>query len=202
VGRDKSLFRIKILIIISTAVGLAVPFYLVPNVMGDSFIKSSPGITYLTTYSDCYLGPCGRTFHILRDKQTLTVAGIEFYVQVSNSYFLPVTISYKGPDILLMIYNRSIENPADRRFDTKLVWKTTGSSGLGDDDNTRFTGYAEFAEHVTSVPPSGLRLGGGADLTWDGTIAQTGAPAGPGPYFVYMQVFGRLAPAIVVRVTS
>ena len=187
--------------ILAIAFSLLIPFYLVPNIIGDSFIHTSIGITYLSTYSNCFEGPCGLIFRVVNQGHPLNVTGVQFSITVANSYFMPVVVSYTGSDSAIFVYNSTVPQPGDAKLGNLLVWKATGAYG-SEEDNTRFTGASELAEHVTSVPAGNLNLPNDG-LTWNGTdIRATGTVAKPGFYYVYAVAFGKFAPYLLVEITT
>lgn len=185
-------------LIAALLLSLAIPLYVVPNAMGDSFVKTHLSAEYLPVSSVVDVP----TFKVQGEGNTiLSVGGVGFLVNVTNSYFVPVIISY-GPDqLVIYVYNQRVDHPGDQSLNTKLVWNATGAADTGEEDNTRVTSQEDLTQHVLSVPPSGISYVF-ADQTsaWNGTDYRTATMAAPGDYYVYALAFGRMTGPIIVRV--
>ena len=194
--------RVKAIILVTVAVGLAIPLYVVPNLMADSFARARIEVIYLTIQPDVQYD-VSRTFRVLsNDNATVNVAGVAFSVRISNSYFLPVTVSYRAPELALFIYAEEVERPGDAVSMTKLVWRTTASASISDEDNVRFTSEEELVEHVVSIPPAGLQFDfANEETTWNG-IDTKGIPVNPGRYYVYAIAFGRFTLPVTVTILA
>ncbi len=192
--------RLKLVLLLSIALGLAIPLYVVPNAMGDLFVQSRLSLTYLSVE----VPVPDPTFRVLRgDGTVVDVTGIAFSVHVDNSYFLPVVIGYRAPELLLLVYSEKVDNPGDDSANPKLVWRATGSADVSDEDNVRFTSTEELTEHAVSVPPQGLRFEFADDsTTWNGVDTWTSRLASPGVYYVYSIAFGRLTPYTTVNIVG
>jgi len=174
----------------------------VPNMMGDSFVRASLVVSYLSTYSNSFEGAGGVTFRVSSHGNPLNVSGVQFSIHVSNSYFMPVALSYTGPDSSIFVYNATVLFPGDARFHGNLVWEATGAYG-GEEDNTRYTSASDLAEHVTSIPAGSLTLPN-SDMTWNGTDTRSlrSPIVMPGFYYVYAMAFGKSTAYTLLQVTG
>jgi len=191
--------HLKALIVVGVILGLALPLYLVPNALGNSFIRSNLRVSYLYVATPGL--PVGeRIFKVMAEDGTaLNVTGIAFTILVSNSYFIPITINYRAPELVLFIYSESVGEPGGALYNDRLVWRTTGSADVGDEDNVRFTSEEELAEHVISIPPAGLRYEFADEATtWNGTDIRTGGLASTGTYYIYALAFNKLAQSVII----
>ena len=191
--------RTKLIIILSAALGLALPFYVVPNAIGNSFTSSSLKLVYLSTTAPVN----APTFKVLNENTAENVTGVTFSIIVSNSYFLPVVVSYQGHELVVFIYNSTVDRAGDAIFANKLVWRTTASADLADEDNVRFPNSEELVLHAVSIPPSGMQFDlADEETAWNGTDTRVHSIVGPGDYYVYALALGRLSPPVLVRIIS
>ncbi len=166
--------------------------------MGGSFIRASLKVVYLTVTA-----PTGSvTFHVSgKDNTVLNVTGLAFSIKVSNSYFLPVLVNYRGPDLVVLVYNRTVSSPGDVASNSSVKWQVSASADIGDEDNVRFPAAQDFVEHVVSVPPVGVTFNFGDDNTvWNGIDIHTGRIVTPGTYYAYAIAFGRATPPVLLTV--
>lgn len=194
--------HVRIVALIVVAISLSVPLYFVPNMMGDSFVRASLDASFLSTYSNSFEGGGGLIFRVLSHGNSLNVSGVQFSIHVSNSYFMPVVLSYTGPDSTIFVYNSTVPLPGDAKFQGNLVWEATGAYG-GEEDNTRYVSASDLAEHVTSIPTGSLILPN-SDMTWNGTDTRSfGSPiVTPGFYYVYAMAFGKSTAYTLLQVTA
>jgi len=192
--------RLRVIILVVLAVGLAIPIYVVPNTMSDLFVRRSLGLTYLSVE----VPVPDPVFAVLaKDGTVVNVTGIAFSVHVDNSYFLPVVISYRSPELVLLIYSVEVENPGEESAYGQLVWTASASADVSDEDNVRFTSTDELVEHVISVPTQGLRFEFADDsTTWNGVDSRTTRQAAPGIYYVYSIAFGRPTPHATINIVE
>ena len=191
--------RIRLTIIISLTLGLALPFYVIPNAMGSSFASSRVQVLDYLTDS---VGGMGPTFRVLDNGIIIeNITAITFSIFILNSYFLPVVVNYRGYELALYIYNSNVDKPGDLSYTNKLVWKVTASADLSDEDNVRFPNSEELADHAVSVPPSGMRFNlADEETAWNGTDTAAGKTVAPGDYFAYAIALGRISSAALITI--
>lgn len=121
--------RWKIPVVVSVAsviMASLVVGYMIPQVFGANFVSCSFEL-YGTANPFGHWGwvviwPDGRTVR-------LGCVGVRYYW--NNSYFMPVQLHYNGFDFVMLVYNRTVNNPTDvianREF---LVWGAFFASGF------------------------------------------------------------------------
>lgn len=206
-------FKILITVISATMMALLISLLvIVPLAFGNRFISPSHKLHY-------YVGDRIEVVYI--NGSVVRVGMIAFMVSVTNSYFRPVYVHYNGFETVLLIYNRTVDEPADvvgnKDF---LVWGAFSSERLQPgypvfpfDKNigtqTAYEYYVarkDLSNFTMEIPVAGV---GGYFIgnpsitgrTWYGQNI-SGKPIPPDTYYIYCLAFGQVSKPTNLTVIS
>ena len=81
-------------------------FWYTPHVLGEQYLSVSYSPLTIT-------GPGRPNLHLVLDDTSINVTRLSLNINVTNSYFQPIYISYNGFDVVWLIYNQTVSNPSD-----------------------------------------------------------------------------------------
>lgn len=218
-SRKLSLATSMVTIIIVSLVSLLV---IVPVVFGEQFVS------FLFQPKPRYAGdwPKRNAMEIvLPDGRIIPISFMMLEVNVTNSYFVPVQVSYNGFDFVMLIYNRTVTDPEDivgnkdflvwGAFYTSYPIKGWGMYGFDWWDTAlgNMTGYEYYATHKDfSNYTKTIRVGTYRQLIfylsewfpisyWYGQDLH-GLPVSPGTYYIYCIAYGKVVEPFNLTVTS
>lgn len=182
-------------------------FAIIPYAYGLNFTSFSYQLEYV-------LGPGRTTMEIVYENGSVgPVAWIGLKVSLANSYFVPVRITYNGFDYVMLIYNRTVDNPADITVNkNSLVWGVYYGSQLYPPSGSFYFG-GDFASYVArrGLSNYSVTIPVGTfpyqpvlyDFVTPVFNAQNlnGNLISPGVYHVYCMVFGQLLAPMNLTVT-
>ena len=202
--------KLKILIALISAIIIAVLISLlavVPLEFGNRYISPSLELIYYVR---------GESMEVVYiNGSVVRVGNIGFTASLTNSYFRPVYVHYNGFEVVLLIYNRSVTEPADivgnKDF---LVWGFFWSEDLPGwypiltfDKKTAYEYYVgrkDLSNFTMEIPVAGLSypIGSpGYSSSWYGQNL-SGKPIPPGTYYIYCIAFGRVSKPFNLTVVS
>jgi len=196
-------WKIPIIIVSAVIVTILISSLAVlPLAFGGRFISPSFELDY-------YVGDRMEVVYI--NGSVVRVRMISFMVSVTNSYFRPVWVHYNGFEIVLLIYNRTVTEPADVvRNKDFLVWgafwsepfqwiRTFDMNIIG--APTAYEYYVarkDLSNYTMEIPVAGLggyyigdpSIGGQG---WYGQNYISGGPVPPDTYYIYCIAFGQVS---------
>jgi len=217
--------KIPIAIASIVIVGMLLTLLLfVPLVFGEQFVSFSFEFGYISETS-AYHQPTMKVMYI--DGSVIEVVFIDVWVNVTNSYIVPVEVKYNGFEFVWLIYNQTVTDPEDVVSNKDfLVWgafRTTyyiGGSGwgmYGFDDWSEWlgnmTGYEyyiarkDLSNYTETFPVGTYRdyafyeVDGFPLAVWYGQNLY-GQPVAPGTYYNYFIAYGKICKPLNLTVTS
>jgi hypothetical protein len=196
-------------------------YYIVPSAYGDQFVSFSFELDYIA-------GPGNPAMEVSYiNGSVVPVIWIGLWVNVTNSYVVPVEVRYNGFEFVWLIYNQTVTDPEDvignKDF---LVWGTFRAAyGIGGwgwgiysfDDWSELlgntTGYEyyiarkDLSNYTETFPVGTYRdyaiyeLFGFPFAVWYGQNLH-GQPVSPGTYYNYFIAYGKVSQLINLTVTS
>jgi len=105
------------LVVLALSVSLITVLLIIPVVFGESFVSHSFELYYA-------VGPGHPDWKVVYvNGSTIGIVCLGIKVKGTNNYFLPVHIKYNGFAHVMLVYNRSVENPADVELNRDfLIW--------------------------------------------------------------------------------
>jgi hypothetical protein len=212
--KRKTLLAITIVLFVIVLSPVFYYFWYVPHVLGEQYLSVS--------WSPIFYGSPGRpNLHLVYEGMSINVTRLLIEINVTNSYFQPIYISYNGFDVVWLIYNQTVSDPSDVISNKNhLVWGAYFYRILftmsGDNQDFTGNGFQFYSDHrevmdiQVSIPSGGLQPHNYAifagDLEsgwWAGQYCfNTDLPVPLGTYFMYCIIFGVLCPAQNVTVIS
>jgi hypothetical protein len=216
----RRVFLAVICVVLIAVIGLPLffVFWYVPHSLGRQYISVSFS-------PDPLGGPGPNLLHVDYEGRAFNVTSVSIEINVTNSYFEPVYVSYNGFDVVWLVYNKTVSNPSDvisnRNF---LVWgayyylvyeaipdPNRGVHDFTGDDFEFYSSRRNSSNFQTVIPTGTLGYDYYSFLfapdiepgTWYGqyyTNANSFVP--PGTYFMYCIIYGVLCPPKNVTVTS
>lgn len=192
------------LVIVSTLSSLVYFFWYVPHVYGRRFVAVSFAPQF-------YTGPGTPHLHLNYQGAALDVMLISIELNITNSYFQPVYINYDGFDVVWLVYNRTVSDPADVVSNRhSLVWGAYDylghtsipdpARGVYDFSEDGFEFYAanrELSNFQIDIPTGNLIHSslfmppGSVPGSWSGQYwFNTTSLVPPGTYFMYCLIYG------------
>lgn len=211
------------LIIIASLILLLVwVYYIVPSAHGDQFVSVSFEVRYVLPW-----GNYGGSMEIVYvNGSIMRISHMELTVSVTNSYFVPVEVTYNGFDTVWLIYNQTVGDPADIVTNKELlVWGafegwylpisavTPYSAVLNNRTNPYLGNLSGYDYYVARKDLSNytktIRVGVSRYymfyepfmLTWYGQDLYD-RPVSPGTYYIYCVAYGKTSKPINLTVTS
>lgn len=203
-----------------------VPYYIVPSEHGDQFVSFSPKLVYVA-------GPGNPTIEVVYiNGSVVPVAWIGLHVNVTNSYFVPVEVSYNGFEFVWLIYNQTVTDPTDVVGNNDyLVWGAFyagyyvigavpmfgfyGDPGCWSNTTGYESAYDYYAAHkdqsnYTKTIAVGthqhlyvFESASTSPLTaWGGQNYKTHQPVSPGTYHIYVIAYGKVNAPINITVNA
>lgn len=201
-----------IIVSIAIIVSLISLLIIVPVVFGSQFVSVS-----FQFYK--VIGPGHPTLEIVDvNGDILQILYVGLIVNITNSYFFPVQVRYNGFDNVMLIYNRTVDRPADVVTNKDfLVWgafEGVFDTTLDDRINPNLGNRSGYYYYVARKDLSnytktigigtltypmfeeamGLPYWAGQDLN--------GHPILPGTYYIYCVAYGKVAGPLNLTVTS
>jgi hypothetical protein len=193
-----------------TALMLIALFAIIPYAYGLNFTSFSYKLYEI-------IGPGRTTMEIVYENGSIgPVAWIGLEVSLANSYFVPVRIAYNGFDYVMLIYNRTVDNPVDVTLNkNSLVWGAYYGGQLYPPSNELelyigggFAYYASrrnLSNYSETIPVGTFNY----SLILYNYVTPVfraenlnGNPISPGVYHVYCIAFGQLLAPMNLTVTS
>jgi hypothetical protein len=118
VGQYKNHCKWAIVVVASVTVLMLISLLvIIPYVYGLNFASFSPQLYYAS-------GPGTPTMEVIYvNGSVVPITWIGLRVNVTNTYLVPVHIAYNGFDYVMLVYNRTVDNPDDVMLNKKfLVW--------------------------------------------------------------------------------
>jgi hypothetical protein len=191
-----------------TALMLITLFTIIPYAYGLNFVSFSFQLEYAS-------GPGRPTMEIVYINGSIVpVAWIGLKVSEANTYFVPVHITHNGFDYVMLIYNRTVNNPDDITQNKNfLVWGAFYGGQLYPPSDALyyyhgFEYYASrrgLANYSETIPVGTFTY---SLILYDYVTPVfraenlNGNPISPGVYHVYCIAFGQLLEPMNLTVTS
>ena len=203
-----SIITVFLILVVFTSV-----YYIVPNTLGDRFVSFSVRLEYV----DAPLKPSMDIVYF--NGSIVPVTHIGLIVNITNGYFLPVKIRQNDFPFVILVYNKTVADPADvAKNKNSLIWGAfyskkhypaefddagywLGSSGY----NYYLTNKKYF--NTTYTIPSGTRthrlfIYSISAPVWGGKNWLTHDRALPGKYYVYCIIYGKVSLPMSVTIIS
>jgi hypothetical protein len=185
----------------------------IPLTFGDQFVSPSFEVLKFAGNRMDVVSVNGSVVHI---------SMASFMVSAVNNYFLPVYVHYNGFEVVILIYNRSIAEPADVVANKDFL---VGGVFLSDhlpgwypistfDDNigasTAYEYYIarkDLSNYTREIPVAGAGgfLIGDPSVDgagWYGQNSFSDKPVSPGTYYIHCTAFGQAARPLNLTVIS
>jgi hypothetical protein len=211
-GQQTSLKLKKPVALISavTVLSLISLLVVVPLVFGSQFVSVSIKPLYV-------LGEIDPTIHhntmkiVYFNGSIMPIAHVGLRVNVTNGYFVPITVKYDGFNWVWIIYNRTVADPADViRNEDFLVW---GAYIYHDGICSDFCHRVSYDYYVANKERSDFvaQIGNLNDVwifysdirepVWYGQDRNNN-PISPGIYYHYCIAFGKASAPFALNVTA
>jgi len=205
--------------VVILAVSLVSLLVIVPLVFADRFVSCSFELEYVA--GPGY--PCMEIVYV--NGSVVPIVSIQVSATVTNSYFAPVQVRYNGFEFVWLIYNQTVDDPADIVGNKDhLIWgafrtayPVFDSPMYGFENNGfrlgNITGYEyyisrkDLTNYTKTIPHGKLRqyaffyIFGPPSVAWYGQNLN-GHPILPGTYYMYMMAYGRVYQTMNLTVTS
>lgn len=185
---------------------------IVPLAFGDRLVSSSFELHY----------PSGNKMDVVYVNGSVAhISMVSFMVSGVNSYFLPVYVHYNGFEVILLIYNRTVAEPADVAKNKEfLMWGAFWSKhsqmspvlSFGENVNAHtayeyYVARRDLSNYTKQIPVSGF---GGFFIGdpsidgkgWYGQNSFSNKPVPPGIYYIYCIAFGQITKPLNLTITS
>jgi len=195
---------ITLFIAIMTLVSL---FVVIPYAFGDRFVSCSFELEFIS-------GPGHPGMEVVYVNGSIVLVMFVYpKSNVTNSYFMPVHIHYNGFRDVMLVYNHTVDDPADIVANKEwLVWGGFhhGWSYESFESETNYDYYIarrNLSSYTQTVPVQPRKLGGNAfyapmvGAVWMGQD-MSGNPVFPETYYIYCIVYGIVSKPVNLTVTS
>ena len=184
-------------------------FVVIPMVFGDNYVSASLDINF------CLAGPKGEaSIEVVFKDRVWSVCFVTFYINITNSFFMPVTVHYNGIDYAILVYNQIVDAPEDMETNKPfLVWgafsarQLVNPVDLGNPDHYDFyISHRNLSNFTVRRAPGTYTLHVfGSSATgpiWWGQNCFTREYVSPGTYYIYAIAYGKVSAPYSLTITS
>ncbi len=202
----RKLALVLLAIVLITTIMLISLLVIVPFSYCSGFVSFSPELYYVSS-------PGNPTMEIVHmNGSIIPIATIGLKVNVTNSYFVPVHLVYNGFDFLMLIYNQTVENPADIVANWNfLVWGAFYGWCLSPESHILDSSYLEYYSARKGISNYTMTIQRGSFTQYVLTDPFTPVwsaqdlnynPVSAGMYYIYCIAYGEVSAPIALNVTS